>query len=160
MIVYMFVDETSSMHAEDIAADGETGQDIEYKEIEEFFRDLFPDEKLMFKRNVTFNDLSNTNPDYYVFDIGGMDIAYDTLGKRRTQWCRGVVNQIADHPNTVFVPWSQFTQGYAKNALLDLIGEEAFDAGKFPPNLIVLSDSENRLSSTEILLREKLKARK
>lgn len=93
------------------------GQEMEYEEVEKYFREGFPGEEIRFSRGKLPHDLSNASPDFYVFDIGGMDMG----GTGRGRFCNEVVRQLADHPNTLFVPWSAFTHRYAEGAIQELL---------------------------------------
>lgn len=119
------------------------GRDLEYEEIEARIRELFKDQEIVFRRDVKFHDLKGTMPDFYIWDIGGM--AYeDPTGRRQEHWCKEVVHLIEKNPNTTFVPWSSMTQDYAQFALQDIIGDAAFEEGKFPANMCIIAKEELR----------------
>lgn len=149
MHIWMYVDQYSSWSSnnraeewnEDHSDEQKTGKDLEYEEIEKLFSKAFPAEKLTFKRDVLLSELRNGNPDIYVWDIGGLCYV-DQSGTQRYNWSHEVVRQIEDHPGTVFVPWSAFTQRYVRGALEDLIGEDAFEAQQFPRNILILDENE------------------
>jgi hypothetical protein len=95
----MYVDPFASM---------DSSPEAEYAEYEQFFRDLLPGVALQFQRDVLFTQLANGRPDVYLFDIGGMCMT-DYSGQQRFNWCHEVARQVEDHPNTLFLPWSEFT---------------------------------------------------
>lgn len=159
----MYVDPQSSIVSDMLADDwntankdkpAKTGQVIEYEEIEKLFRTTFPDEKIFFNRGITPHRLQNVNPDFYVWDIGGM-CSVDLTGTRRTNFCRELLHQIKDHPNTYFVPWSVFTHNYIRNALTDLFDQDDLDPKNIPENLIIL-DEESRNEGLDRVPMEKL----
>lgn len=126
MTVWMFIDPYSSdadhtrameWNAEHPDQPAREGVDMEYEDVERVFREGFPEEKITFHRGKLPHDLKNANPDYYVFDIGGMDMG----GTSRGHFCNEVARQLADHPNTTFVPWSAFTHRYAEGAIQELL---------------------------------------
>jgi hypothetical protein len=115
--------------------------DLEYADIEKVFSDAFPEIDFSFTRGVCPPALKNGCPDYYVWDIGGM--AYgDMTGVQRGNFSRMIADEIKEHPDTVFVPWSSFTHRYIEGALADLFGEDAYAEGKLPPNVIILDEKE------------------
>jgi hypothetical protein len=147
----MFTDDQASMSARDRADKWndehpdapapKTTKDVEYEEIEGVFRETFPDEELVFSRDKTAFELRNGGPDYYVFDIGGLD-GFTGTGGRCKRFADELVAQIEDHPGTTFVPWSAFTQRYVEGALCDLLGDDCWAEKKIPPNVVVLDDKE------------------
>lgn len=166
MTVWMFLDPYASLLANEDADEWnaahpdeplKTGRDIEYEEIEETFRSSFPKEKkILFSRDKIASELKNGAPDYYVFDIGGLD-GFTMVGGRCKRFADELVAQIAEHPSTLFVPWSSFTQSYIEGALCDLLGEECWVDKTIPPNVIVLDEKERR-SNVEAIVLDKLKA--
>lgn len=163
MTVWLFMDKNSSGVSHDKAEewnaenpDGpqKEGVDIDYEEAEEAFRKGFPGETILFSRDKNFYDLKNGSPDYYVFDIGGMDY----FGTRRSDFCRGVIELVADHPDTWFVPWSAFTFRYVEGALCDLLGDDCKVEGKLPPNVLVLDDREIYAGVIESTIMDRLRA--
>lgn len=99
MEIWLYVDEFASM--------GSTPES-EYEEMEAQLRELLPDVDIRFVRDMKPTDLSNAMPRAYVWDIGGM-CKVDFGGTRRRNWSHTLMTQIDDHPNTLFVPWSQMT---------------------------------------------------
>ena len=153
MTVWMFLDDYASMVADDKAhawneanpdKPPKAAKDIEYEEIEKLFRETYPDEKILFSREKRPFDLRNGGgPTFYVFDIGGLD-GFTGMGGRCKRFADEVVNQVKDHPDTLFVPWSAFTQRYVEGALCDLLGDECWADNKIPPNVVVLDEKEMR----------------
>lgn len=149
MTVWTFVDPNSSQTDEERAdqwnADhpdqpAKTGADLEYEEIEQLFRKSFAAEQLAFHRGKLPHDLKNGAPDYYVFDIGGMDMGGTSA--RRRMFSNELARQVREHPNTTFVPWSAFTHRYAEGALEELLlGDDTDTEWKLsmlPPNILIL----------------------
>lgn len=164
-VVWMFLDDYASMTADDRAAawneenptqKPKTAKEIEYEEIEKVFQDSFPDAKFLFSRDKNAFELRNGGPDYYVFDIGGLD-GFTGCGGRCKRFADELVNQVKDHPDTLFVPWSAFTQRYVEGALCDMLGDDCWVDKKIPPNIIVLDDKEMR-GWIEGTILDKLKA--
>jgi hypothetical protein len=153
MTVWTFVDPNSSQTDEDLAEQWNaehpdqpprTGADMEYEEIEQLFRKSFADEQLIFHRGKLPHDLKNGAPDYYVFDIGGMDMGGTFV--RRRMFSNELARQVGEHPNTTFVPWSAFTHRYAEGALEELLlGDDPDTEWKpktmLPPNILILDSS-------------------
>jgi hypothetical protein len=84
---------------------GEMTQDDEYTEIEKQFCKILG-KKCSFVRDMYPHLLSNDMVDIYVFDFGGMmPGCQDTIDSH----VRELIKQIEDHPNTLFVIWSDFT---------------------------------------------------
>ncbi len=164
MIVWMFLDEyASSLAVEDANAWNDEHpegppkepRDIEYEKIEKIFNEVLPNEKLLFSRNKLPSDLRNGGPAYYIFDIGGLD-GFTMVGGRCNRFAKDLVEQVKEHENTIFVPWSSFTQSYVEGALCDLLGEECWIEKTIPPNIIILDDKQRREWIEPIIL-EKLK---
>ncbi len=118
--VYAYVDPYTTMHAEDMADSLglDSPEDYEYGEIEAAIKLEFPE--VIFNRGVLFSGLANANPDFYVFDIGGM-CRVDFGGTQRVGWCHHVLRAMDDHPQTGFVPWSMMTWQAARSAIDDLV---------------------------------------
>lgn len=168
MTVWMFLDPFASMVAEDEAKTWneenpdkppKDAQDVEYERIEATFREGFPDEKdILFSRGKGFLDLKNGCPDFYVWDIGGMCYT-DYSGHGRSGFSRGVVEQLKDHPDTWFVPWSAFTFRYVEGALAEEYGEDVQIDGRLPPNILILDEKEMYKGVLEETIMERLKAK-
>ena len=164
MTVWMFLDDYASMSAVDKANEWNDANptqkpkepnEIEYEEIEKILTEVFAGEKILFSRGKPPNELKNGGPDYYVFDIGGLD-NFTMVGGRCARFARDLVEQIADLPSTLFVPWSAFTQRYVEGALCDILGDDCWVDKKIPGNVIVLDDKEMR-GWIENTILEKLK---
>lgn len=161
--VWLFMDEGSSFLAHD-RAEGwndehpegphKRGVDVDYEDAEDAFREAFPGVDLRFSRGKNWPELKNGSPDYYVFDIGGMDYG----GSSRGNFARGVIDQVEDHPDTWFVPWSAFTFRYVEGALCDLLGDDCQVNGRLPPNVLVLDDKEVYSGVLEHTVMDRLKA--
>ena len=159
MTVWMFIDPFASGVADDKAeawnaehpeGPEKSATDIEYEEIEEAFTKTFPKERILFSRGKMPRELANASPNYYVWDIGGLCYT-DYSGTQRGDFSRVVIDQIKEHPDTVFVPWSRFTQQYAEGALADLFGDDAFVEKKLPPNVIILDNDQTIWVEEEII---------
>jgi hypothetical protein len=141
--VYMNVDEFTTMFGEEQAQEYNekygtnlTAKDLEYQELEDKFREAFPEEEIKFYRDKLPKDLKNANPDYYIWDIGGMCVV-DISGARRQLFTDDIVRQIEDHPNTWFIPNTLITCSSLRAALMDLMPEEDFEELKVPPNVVL-----------------------
>lgn len=110
---YLFLDEYASMMS---------SQEEEYEELEKLLRETVPCESFYFRRNVTPQELAGQSPDIYAFDIGGMCYE-DHSGDRRLNWCHNVIRQVEDHPDTLFVPFSEMTSDYWKFAIEEFLPE-------------------------------------
>ena len=117
MKIWLYVDEFSTMDR--------TAED-EYEEIEEFFKGQLSG-RLYFKREVLPGELKNGSPDIYLWDIGGMCIV-DHSGDRRIEFCRQIVEQVDDHPNTLFIPYTAMTRRDLQFALTEYLPEFACKA--------------------------------
>lgn len=166
MQVWMFVDPNSSQTEEDRAEEWNeknpdkpprSAVDMEYVEIEELFAKTFPAEQIQFQRDVMPHSLKNAGPDFYVFDIGGMD--FGGSNARRRMFSNELARQVREHPDTTFVPWSAFTHRYAEGALEEmLLGDDPDTEWKpkemLPPNILILDSN----SCYDGLLSDKLLA--
>ena len=171
MVVWMFVDDYSSISSQVMAErwnenhpDGpkKDAVDIDYEEIENVFRKTFRGENIVFRRNMRPTELVGSAPDFYVFDIGGMDMgsSYYYSSGQRGVFSRYVANALNDHPDTIFVPWSSFTQSYAIGAVSDLIlGVGDVDAewrnDMAPKNIIFLEESCRSLALIDVQLMDR-----
>jgi hypothetical protein len=48
-------------------------------------------------------------------------------------WCHRVLLTVADHPNTLFIPFSDFTRDYCRFAMEDLVPETLTNPNVFCP---------------------------
>lgn len=175
MTVWTFVDPNSSQTDEDLADQWNeanpdkpprTGADMEYEEIETLFRGGFPDEQIAFVRGKLPHDLKNGAPNYYVFDIGGMDLGGTNASRR--MFSNELARQVREHPDTTFVPWSAFTHRYTEGALEELLlgddTETEWKLSMLPPNILILDSAScyAGVLSTRLLtdLRQRYQTRK
>lgn len=117
------------LYVDEFGCAGEEPED-EYTHLESFFTEQLG--KVKFKRNMLFTELRNGSPDLYVFDIGGLCYV-DYSGRQRMDWCNEVLRQVADHPNTLFIPYSDMTRGYCRVAMEDLVPETLTAPNVFCP---------------------------
>lgn len=101
--------------------------DDEYDSIEEAFRKAFKND-FEFRRDVHPRRLEGEVPDIYVMDFGGM-IGVGCDGMTDDVY-RGLRQQIDDHPNTVFVLWSSFTEQFYMNLMVEEYGSMDNDAAR------------------------------
>lgn len=150
MTVWMFLDEYASLTAGDRAREWNEENpdkpprepvDVEYEDVEALLREAFAGETILFSRGKRPHELANQAPTIYLWDIGGMD---GCTGSRRGQFSRDVIEQVAEHQDTIFIPWSSFTQRYAEGALCDLLGDECWADGRIPHNVIILDAEQVR----------------
>lgn len=108
---------------------GEMTQEDEYAEIEKQFRNILGN-KCSFIRNMYPYKLSNDLVDIYIFDFGGMlPGCQDTIDSH----VRDLIQQIEDHPNTLFVIWSNFTG----RMFIELLEKEATEYLGSHHNIII-----------------------
>lgn len=176
MQVWMFVDPNSSQTEEDRAEAWNAANpnkpprsavEMEYAEIMDLFARTFPAEQIEFKPDVLPHALQNAGPEFYVFDIGGMD--FGGTSSRRRAFSNALAQQVREHPDTTFVPWSAFTHRYAEGALEEmLLGDDPDAEWKpkemLPPNILVLDSNScyDGLLSDKMLAyaRQRYQARK
>lgn len=128
MKIGLFVDAFASIGKE---------QEDEYQEIEQAFRDAYPEEtNLIFKRDMQPHNLKNNPVDVYLFDFGGLCYT-DFSGSFRMSFASEIVKQLKDLPNTLFIPYSKMTRDYVHDAM-----EELFP-GIQAPNMILPSDAKD-----------------
>jgi hypothetical protein len=113
LTVWLFTDPYASM--------GST-QEEEYDNIEKQLTEMLPGLQLTFHRDKQPSLLSNANPDLYVFDVGGM-CKVDFGGHMRRNWAHNLMRQIDDHPNTLFIPWSQMTGDSIRSVMQEFLPE-------------------------------------
>lgn len=123
LTIWMYVDPHSTSlydeRAERMGLEG-GGVELEYRELESLIGKTFPDCEITFSRDKTFTDLANGNPDFYLFDIGGM-CAVDYTGVQRSNWCHMILRQLENHPSTGFVPWTCMTQNSVGCVIDDMV---------------------------------------
>lgn len=150
LTVWMYFDEYASMVSDDKAKEWNEANpdkppkqavDVDYEEAEATLTAAFPGVTILFSRNKPYWELKNGCPSLYVFDIGMLGGGF---GGGRYEWCNGLYDQIADHPDTVFLPWSSFTQRYMEGVLADTLGEDCKIDNKIPPNVVILDEEEIR----------------
>ena len=112
MKVWMYVDQFATL---------DSSQEEEYQNLEELIQTALPF-KISFKRNVLPHELKNGNPDIYIFDIGGL-CYIDFSGDKRIDMSKTMLEQVNDHPNTLFIPYSKMTVDYVKFAMEDFLPE-------------------------------------
>lgn len=113
MQVWLYVDQFATI---------DSSSEEEYAELEELFRQTFPGHALTFTRDMLPHMLANACPDVYLFDIGGLCYT-DYSGGVRINFCKDVIAQVKDHPNTLFIPWSSMTMSYTRDAAEELLPE-------------------------------------
>ena len=107
----------------DFMGGGDKTPEDEYQEIENLFKEIL-EETATFTRDIFPDKLSNDFVDIYVFDFGGLLPGYDSLIESHVS---ELIRQIEDHPNTLFVIWSNFTgetfKGFLQKEADEYFGE-------------------------------------
>jgi hypothetical protein len=96
----------------------------EYDAIEVEIRELFPNFEINFEREVYPNKLANASFDIYLFDYGGM---MPGCGGLISSLFKEFGKQAEDHPNSVFLLYSSFSEQFYEDAM-----REDFE-GNFEP---------------------------
>ena len=86
----------------------------EYDAIEAEVCELFPNYEITFEREVYPNKLSNVSFDIYLFDYGGM---MPGCGDLVSSLFREFGKQAEDHPNSVFLLYSSFSEQFYEEAM-------------------------------------------
>lgn len=119
-----------------------TTQEEEYAEIENQFREAYPDTQLIFKRDMQPYNLKNNPVDIYLFDFGGLCYV-DHSGSQRMDFSRIILEQVKELPNTLFLPYSKMTRDYVNDAM------DEYFPGLLAPNVIL--PSKDHWDNTPIL---------
>ena len=83
-------------------------QDKEYDAIEQELKEILPNFKITFVRNIFPHQLANENFDVYLFDFGGM-----------LPGCEDMIRQVEDHPNSAFILYSSFSVRWYEDCMAD-----------------------------------------
>ncbi len=105
--IYMHVDFMSS-------AQYDNDPNKEYDDIEAVLKELFVDYKLNFKRNIYPHQLKNDTCNIYLFDFGGLLPGCEDTIKSHF---KSFIEQADDHPNTIFLLYSRFTERWYKEVM-------------------------------------------
>jgi len=128
LTVYAYVDPTS-------AAAYSYSTENEYAEMKRTLEDALCC-AIEMKTDIPPHDLKNRSPDIYVIDYGGIG----ALGASMLSECvfSEFAEAVEEHPNTLFIVWSSFSEGFYRAAIANELGKTSAQ-----PNVILRSSDDN-----------------
>ena len=81
----------------------------EYEEAEEMFRELLPDYKITFKRDLLPHKALAEKVDIYLLDNGGLTCSYGAGHNLANDQVKNTIKLAEEKPNTLIIIWSGFT---------------------------------------------------